>query len=553
MPSDRSHSNDAWPSPMNSTTSATRTPVAPWPPRCAVLVMTSLPIPWSPIPRSGDASGCPNRGISSRNVQMPGTSGRLSRRGGSARMLVRHHHPRAGCPRGSGHRCQGISPEFPGCGWLCAPVGDRANLAPTPIPERRRRRAHPPQNPLPGLGAGRPDRRGRARGLLPRRGDRAAPAAERRRRRPRCASGYFPNITHAPALIGVKKDFFAQELGSTKLTTQTFNAGPDEVNALLGGSLDIALHRLRPGDQRLRQVQGQAIRLIAGATSGGAQLVVKPGHHQRPSSSRARTIATPQLANTQDVALKKWLEGQQPADRRRPGRGQDRQPRQPTHARRLQDRARSTAAGCPSRGRSRLVLDAGAKVLVDEKTLWPDGQFPTTVVIVRTEFLQQHPDTVAALLRGQLAAIDFATADPAEAKTVANDALKELTGSGARAGGARPRVHRASARPPTRSPRRSRSWRRTRHRGRAPKRGRRSRASSTSARSTTCSQAAGPARRGRRRTGRASTRRGTPMTATLPTGRTSPAPARPRCDLDGVAQDLRRRPAARSPRSTAST
>ena len=70
-----------------------------------------------------------------------------------------------------------------------------------------------------------------------------SPAAELR-------LGYFPNITHAPALIGVANGFFAQELGSTKLTTQTFNAGGDEVAALLGGSLDAGLHRLQPGDQR---------------------------------------------------------------------------------------------------------------------------------------------------------------------------------------------------------------------------------------------------------------------------------------------------------------
>ena len=52
--------------------------------------------------------------------------------------------------------------------------------------------------------------------------------------------GFYPNVTHAPALIGTDKGFFANQLGSTKLTTQTFNAGPDEVNALLGNSLDVA-------------------------------------------------------------------------------------------------------------------------------------------------------------------------------------------------------------------------------------------------------------------------------------------------------------------------
>ena len=77
---------------------------------------------------------------------------------------------------------------------------------------------------------------------------------------------------------------------------------------------------------------------------------------------------------------------------------------------------------------SRLV-DAGASVLVDERDLWPDGQFPTTVLIVRTEFLQQHPQTVEALLRGEQKAIDLATDNQAEAKTVTNESIKQLTNS----------------------------------------------------------------------------------------------------------------------------
>jgi NitT/TauT family transport system substrate-binding protein len=75
------------------------------------------------------------------------------------------------------------------------------------------------------------------------------------------------------------------------------------------------------------------------------------------------------------------------------------------------------------------VLDAGATVLLDEKTLWPDGKFPTTVMIVRTDFLKQYPGTVQALLRGHIKALDYAAASPNEAKSLVNDGLKKLTGS----------------------------------------------------------------------------------------------------------------------------
>jgi NitT/TauT family transport system substrate-binding protein len=239
--------------------------------------------------------------------------------------------------------------------------------------------------------------------------------------------GYFPNITHAPALIGVDKGFFTQELGATQLVTQQFNAGPPEVSALLGGSLDIAFLGSSPAITAFDQSKGETVRLVAGSTSGGAQLVVKPGITS-PEQLKGQTVATPQLANTQDVALKKWLKQHNLPAGTGPGAVTVQNLANP----RTLDLFKSgqLAGGwLPEPWSSQLVVEAGASTLVDEKTLWPGGQFPTTVVIVRTDFLRQHPDTVAAVLRGEQRAIDFAASNPAEAKTVTNEAIKRLTGA----------------------------------------------------------------------------------------------------------------------------
>lgn len=248
----------------------------------------------------------------------------------------------------------------------------------------------------------------------------ATPAAELR-------LGYFPNITHAPALIGVDKGYLAQALGSTKLTTQTFNAGPDEVNALLGGSLDAAFIGSSPAINAFGKSDG-AVRLVAGAASGGAQLVVSKDITS-PDQLKGKTIATPQLGNTQDVALKKWLEqnnldvATSPDPNKVIVQNLD-------NARTLDLFKSGQIAGgwLPEPWSSRLV-DAGASVLVDERTLWPGGQFPTTVLIVRTQYLQEHPDTVQALISGEQKAIDYIASDPAGAKTSANNAIKQLSGS----------------------------------------------------------------------------------------------------------------------------
>ena len=246
-----------------------------------------------------------------------------------------------------------------------------------------------------------------------------SPAAELR-------LGYFPNITHAPALIGVANGFFTQELGSTKLTTQTFNAGGDEIAALLGGSLDAGFIGSSPAINGFAKSNGEGVRVIAGSTSGGAQLVVSPDITS-PEQLKGKIIATPQKGNTQDVALKKWLKD----NNLEQGQGPDKVTVQNLDNPRTLDlfKTNQLAGGwLPEPWSSRLV-DAGAKVLVDEKTLWPNGQFPTTVLIVRTQYLQEHPDTISALIRGEAKAVDFATANAADAKKVTNDSIKQLTGS----------------------------------------------------------------------------------------------------------------------------
>ncbi|HEX3781368.1 MAG TPA: ABC transporter substrate-binding protein [Pseudonocardiaceae bacterium] len=233
--------------------------------------------------------------------------------------------------------------------------------------------------------------------------------------------GYFPNVTHAAALVGLDKGFYAKDLGKTKLTLQTFNAGPNEVNALLGGSLDAAFIGSGPAINAFSKSDGQAVRLIAGATSGGAQLVVA-NNINSPSDLIGKTIATPQLGNTQDVSLKTWL-----ANNKLTGKVNVDNLANPSTLTEFQKGA-IQGAWLPEPWSSQLLLAGGAKVLVDESTLWPNGQFPTTVLIVRTQYLQQHPETVQALIKGELDSINWAKSNTAGAEAAVNDQLKKLTG-----------------------------------------------------------------------------------------------------------------------------
>lgn len=239
--------------------------------------------------------------------------------------------------------------------------------------------------------------------------------------------GYFANLTHAAAIIGVDRGLFADELGATKLETQIFDAGPAAVEALFGGSLDAAYIGPNPAINAFAKSDGKAIRIIAGATSGGAQLVVRPGI-TAARDLRGKTLASPGLGNTQDVALRAWLSEQGLRNSVQGGGDVTILPTKNSDILQLVTAGKLDGAWVPEPWASRLVLEAGATVLVDERDLWPGGQFVTTHLIVRTDFLERHPQTVEALLRGHVEAVHWANQNSAEAKTVVNNGIKDLTG-----------------------------------------------------------------------------------------------------------------------------
>ncbi|MET3920266.1 ABC transporter substrate-binding protein [Arthrobacter sp. UYEF20] len=241
--------------------------------------------------------------------------------------------------------------------------------------------------------------------------------------------GYFGNITHAPALVGVNRGLIAKNLGNTKLSTQVFNAGPAAIEALNAGAIDATYIGPNPAINSYVKSKGESINVIAGAASGGAQLVVKP-EISSAADLKGKKLASPQLGGTQDVALRAWL-GKQGYKTSTDGSGDVAiNPTENAQTLKLFQDGKLDGAWLPEPWASRLVLQAGAKVLVDEKDLWDKGEFITTVLIVNKKFAAEHPATVKALLKGHTESVDWLNAAPAAEKTsVLNAALKESAGS----------------------------------------------------------------------------------------------------------------------------
>jgi NitT/TauT family transport system substrate-binding protein len=240
--------------------------------------------------------------------------------------------------------------------------------------------------------------------------------------------GFFPNITHAPALVGVAEGIFADALGpGVTLEPSTFNAGPAAVEALFSDALDVTYIGPNPAINAFAQSAGEAVRIIAGSTAGGASLVVRPGI-AGPEDLRGARLATPQLGNTQDVALRSWLAEQGLSTDLEGGGDVSVLPQENAQTLETFQAGEIDGAWVPEPWATRLVQEAGGQVLIDEAQLWPDGRFVTTHLIVRTAFLEQHPEVVASLLRGHVAAVDAVNDRPDEARAVTNQQIEQLTG-----------------------------------------------------------------------------------------------------------------------------
>ncbi len=231
--------------------------------------------------------------------------------------------------------------------------------------------------------------------------------------------GYLPNLTQATALYGVTTGSFQQALGTTTLKASAFTAGPAVIEAMRGGSLDAAFVGPNPAINGFVQTDGELLRIVAGTTSGGAALVTRPSISSVEQLS-GRKVATPQLGNTQDVAAKAFFQDK--------GVDVDVVNQENAQTLALFKEGKLDGAWVPEPWVSRLVLDGGGRVLLDEKTLWPQGDFVTTHLVVSQQFLSRHPASVEALLRGLLAATDVVATRSAAVQRVVNDALLETTG-----------------------------------------------------------------------------------------------------------------------------
>jgi len=241
--------------------------------------------------------------------------------------------------------------------------------------------------------------------------------------------GYFPNINHAQAVIGLGNGDFQKALGNN-ITVQPFlfNAGPSAIEALTAKRIDVTYVGPNPAINGYEVSDGKDLRIIAGATSGGAVFVVRNDSGiQSPKDFAGKTFASPQLGNTQDIALRKYLldNGYKTTEN---GGNVTVVPVANPDILTLFLKKQIDGAWVPEPWGARLVKEANGRVFLDEKTLWPDGKFVTANIAASTDYIKNNPDVINKLLAAHVNETVWINNHKDDAIKAFNTELKKLTG-----------------------------------------------------------------------------------------------------------------------------
>lgn len=240
--------------------------------------------------------------------------------------------------------------------------------------------------------------------------------------------GYFPNLNHAQAVIGIANGDYQRYLGNVTIEPYVFNAGPTEIESLFAGRLDVAYVGPNPAINGYLKTDGNGLRIIAGVSSGGAVFVVRADSGiQTINDLGGKKFSSPQLGNTQDVALRTFLQKNGYKTTENGGNIQIIPAANPDIFT-MMKKKEIDGAWVPEPWGAKLVHEANAKILVDERDLWQDGKFSTTVLVARTDYFQAHPDVIRNLLKAHVAETLWINSNKNDSMTMFNEQIQKLTG-----------------------------------------------------------------------------------------------------------------------------
>ena len=242
--------------------------------------------------------------------------------------------------------------------------------------------------------------------------------------------GYFPNLNHAQAVIGLENGDFQKTLLKDGITVEphVFSAGPSVIEALFANQIDVAYIGPNPAINGYMVSDGKDLRIIAGAASGGAVFVVRDDLViKSPKDFTGKKFASPQLGNTQDISLRSYLLRIGHKTKENGGDVEVISANMPDILT-LFLKKQIDGAWVPEPWGSILVKEANGRIFLDERTIWPDGKFVTANIVARTDYLKSNPETINKLLRFHVDETLWINYHKDLAIQTFNSGLKKLTG-----------------------------------------------------------------------------------------------------------------------------
>ncbi|PTY06539.1 aliphatic sulfonate ABC transporter substrate-binding protein [Opitutaceae bacterium EW11] len=235
--------------------------------------------------------------------------------------------------------------------------------------------------------------------------------------------GYFPNVTHAQAIVAKAmaaegKGWYEQRLGpDVELQWFTYNAGPSAMEAVFAGSIDLTYVGPNPALNAYIRSKGEEIRIVSGSARGGAALLVRPGSGiDKPADFKGKKLATPQLGNTQDVAARAWLKAQGFKITQLGGDVHVLPTANPDQLGLFQQ-GKIDAVWTVEPWVSRIEREAGGKVYLEQNDV------VTTILVARVGFLSSQRELVERFVKAHRELTEWIRANPEEARRLVQKGL----------------------------------------------------------------------------------------------------------------------------------
>ncbi|MBI3255263.1 MAG: ABC transporter substrate-binding protein [Nitrosarchaeum sp.] len=240
---------------------------------------------------------------------------------------------------------------------------------------------------------------------------------------------YFPNITHAVPIVGMEKGIFENQIGNnTVIEPMLFDAGPQVIESLFAGSIDIAYVGPGPAINGFLKSENHNIKILSGAASGGASFIVHPNSKiNSVADFEGKRIASPQIGNTQDISLRSYHfeNGLKPAEK---GGSIVVLNLDSSDIYTLFAKGDIDAAWVPEPTATILVQQLDGKRLFKEQELWPENQFASVLLIAREEYVNQNPDLINKWLEAHQQTVNWINSNPEQTRTIFIQFMKKETG-----------------------------------------------------------------------------------------------------------------------------